>query len=133
MKKVLTYGTFDLFHRGHENIIKTARSFGDYIIVGLSTDEFNSQKEKKAHDSYETRKSNLLKTGMVDEVIPEYTWDQKREDILNNKIDIFIMGSDWKGKFDDLNDICEVIYPERTPGISSTMLREALNKNKTKK
>lgn len=126
MKIVLTYGTFDLFHHGHENILKTAKELGDYLIVGLSTDEFNRLKNKVAHDSFEIRKNNLLNCGFVDEVIEENNWDQKVSDVLNNNVNIFIMGSDWKGKFDYLNDYCEVVYPPRTKGISSTMLRKMI-------
>ncbi len=131
MKKVLTYGTFDLFHHGHKNILKSAREFGDYLIVGLSTDEFNAIKNKNdVHDSYEKRKENLLASGLVDMVIPENSWDQKETDVLKNNVDVFVMGSDWEGKFDFLKEHCEVNYPDRTPGISSTMLREKLKNEK---
>ncbi len=130
MKKiVLTYGTFDLFHHGHENILREAKKFGDYLIVGLSTDEFNSLKGKVAHDSYEKRKENLLASGFVDEVIPEASWDQKKEDIKNKNVNVFVMGSDWRGKFDELKEFCQVEYPSRTEGISSTKLRAEINKN----
>ncbi len=131
MKKrvVLTYGTFDLFHYGHDNIIKKAKEAGDYLIVGLSTDEFNALKGKKAHDDFETRKQNLLDTGLVDLVIKEIEWDQKIDDVEKYSVDLFVMGSDWKGKFDFLLEKCSVQYFERTKGISSTMLREnILNK-----
>lgn len=131
MKKiVLTYGTFDLFHHGHENILKEAKKFGDYLIVGLSTDEFNLVKGKVAHDTYEQRMQNLIASGLVDEVIPEVNWDQKVEDIKKNNVDVFVMGSDWSGKFDELKKFCQVEYPSRTKGISSTMLRAEIKKDK---
>lgn len=133
MKKkiVLTYGTFDLFHYGHDNIIKKAKQAGDYLIVGLSTDEFNALKGKKAHDNYETRKQNLLDTGLVDLVIPENHWEQKVDDVLNHEVSLFVMGSDWDGVFNDLlANYCEVKYFDRTEGISSTQLREEINNKK---
>lgn len=131
MKKiVLTYGTFDLLHHGHENILREAKSHGDVLIVGLSTDSFNLLKGKSSLDSYEIRKMNLLNTGLVDQVIPEENWEQKENDILKYDVDVFVMGSDWKGKFDYLNEFCEVVYPNRTEGISSTMLREKLKNEK---
>lgn len=127
-KRILTYGTFDLFHHGHENILKSAKEFGDFLIVGLSTDNFNKLKGKEAYDSFEVRKKNLLNSGLVDEVIEENTWEQKIDDVINYDIDVFIMGSDWEGKFDFLKQHCQVYYPKRTEGISSTMLREKINK-----
>ena len=129
-KVVLTYGTFDLFHYGHDNIVMKAKEAGDYLIVGLSTDKFNTSKGKKAFDDFETRKNNLLKTGLVDLVIPESHWEQKIKDIKHYKVDLFVMGSDWEGKFDELNVHCMVKYFPRTKGISSTQLREEISKNK---
>ncbi len=121
---VLTYGTFDMFHIGHLNILKRAKELGDYLIVGVSTDEFNAIKGKKAFMPYEHRKKIVESIRYVDKVIPEKDWEQKVEDIKKYSVDIFVMGDDWKGKFDYLKDYCEVIYLPRTPGISSTTLRE---------
>lgn len=126
MKKVITYGTFDLFHHGHENILKGAKALGDYLIVGVSTDEFNAIKGKKSHESFEHRKKVLEALDYVDLVIAENDWSQKPNDIQKYNVDIFTMGSDWVGKFDDLP--CKVVYLPRTEGISSTMLREELGK-----
>ena len=126
MKKVLTYGTYDLLHRGHINLLKRAREMGDHLTVGLSTDDFNALKEKKSFYSYEERKLVLEAVKYVDEVIPENLWEQKRKDIVNNNIDILVMGDDWTGKFDELSDICEVIYIPRTGGISTSMVKANL-------
>jgi glycerol-3-phosphate cytidylyltransferase len=126
MKKVLTYGTFDLLHWGHINLLKRARELGDYLIVGLSTDEFNAIKNKKAYHSYENRKLILESIRYVDEVIPENDWDQKIHDVIKHKIDIFVMGSDWEGKFDFLKEYCDVIYLPRTVGISTTKIKRDL-------
>lgn len=123
MVKVITYGTFDLLHRGHINILKRARVLGDYLIVAVSTDEFNIEKGKDSYMPYKERKGVLEAIRYVDLVIPEVSWKQKREDILRNKVDIFVIGNDWEGKFDFLSDICKVIYLPRTQGISSTSLR----------
>lgn len=129
MKKVITYGTFDLLHHGHINILKRAKDIGDYLIVGLSSDEFNASKGKGAYHSYAERKMILEAIKYVDEVIPENTWDQKVSDIKNNEVDIFVMGSDWEGKFDELADHCEVIYLPRTDGISTSKIKtDLLNK-----
>lgn len=126
MKKVITYGTFDLIHHGHINILKRAKENGDYLIVGLSTDEFNAIKGKAAYHSYEERKLILEAIKYVDEVIPESNWGQKVSDITNNKADLFVMGSDWEGKFDELKDYCEVLYLPRTEGISTTKIKTDL-------
>lgn len=128
MKKIITYGTFDLFHVGHVNILKRAKELGDYLIVALSTDEFNSIKGKKSIIPYEQRKVILESIKYVDEVIPENNWEQKIDDVKDNNVDIFVMGDDWKGKFDFLNKYCEVVYLDRTEGISSTEIKEVLNK-----
>lgn len=128
MKKVLTYGTFDLLHWGHINILKRAKDLGDYLVVALSTDEFNALKHKQAFHSYENRKVILEAIRYVDEVIPENDWDQKISDVQNHDIDIFVMGDDWEGKFDFLNDYCEVVYLPRTDGISTTQIKENLRK-----
>lgn len=129
MKKVITYGTFDLLHVGHINILKRAKDLGDYLVVAVSTDEFNSLKHKEAYHSYEDRKLILEAIKYVDEVIPENTWDQKREDVKNHNIDTFVMGHDWEGEFDFLKDLCEVIYLPRTEGISTTKIKKDLNNN----
>ncbi|AIY06192.1 glycerol-3-phosphate cytidylyltransferase [Planococcus sp. PAMC 21323] len=130
MKKVITYGTFDLIHHGHINILKRAKENGDYLIVGLSTDEFNAIKGKAAYHSYEERKLILEAIKYVDEVIPESNWGQKESDITNNKVDLFVMGSDWDGKFDELKDYCEVLYLPRTEGISTTKIKTDLLNSK---
>lgn len=126
MKKVLTYGTFDLLHQGHINILKRAKEQGDYLVVAVSTDEFNAIKGKKATHSYEVRKYILEAVRYVDEVIPENHWDQKVEDVKKHNIDVFVMGDDWEGKFDFLKDHCEVLYLPRTEGISTTQIKESL-------
>lgn len=126
MRRVITYGTFDLLHYGHINLLKRAKAYGDYLIVGLSTDEFNAGKGKKAYFSYDQRKELLESLRYVDLVIPEQTWEQKRNDILLYQVDTFVMGSDWTGKFDDLSDICDVIYLPRTPEISSSKIKNDL-------
>lgn len=129
MKKIITYGTFDLLHYGHINLLRRAKEMGDYLIVALSTDEFNwNQKQKKCYFSYEERKQLLEAIRYVDLVIPEKCWEQKVEDIREFKIDTFVMGNDWEGKFDYLKDQCEVIYLSRTPDISTTQIKDDLGK-----
>ena len=128
MKKVITYGTFDLLHVGHINLLRRAKALGDYLIVGLSTDEFNAGKHKEAYHSYDDRKIMLEAIKYVDEVIPEENWEQKIPDVVNNKVDVFVMGSDWEGKFDFLKDYCEVVYLPRTEGISTTKIKSDLHK-----
>ena len=129
MKRVLTYGTFDLLHYGHIRLLKRAKALGDYLIVAISTDEFNAVKGKKAYHDYETRKEMLEAVRYVDLVIPEQNWDQKRDDVKNYHVDVVVMGSDWEGheKFEDLKDLCEVVYLDRTEGISTTKIKEELN------
>ncbi|GEL15424.1 glycerol-3-phosphate cytidylyltransferase [Pediococcus cellicola] len=126
MKKVITYGTFDLLHKGHIRLLKRARALGDHLTVCVSTDEFNALKGKKAYTSYEDRKYILEAIRYVDEVIPEKGWDQKIKDVQERHIDTFVMGDDWKGKFDFLKDYCEVIYLPRTEGISTTKIKRDL-------
>lgn len=128
MKRILTYGTFDLLHYGHIRILERAKSLGDYLVVAVSTDEFNAIKGKKAYHDYETRKKMLEALRCVDLVIPENSWDQKRNDVLDYKIDAVVMGSDWEGNenFECLKDICEVIYLPRTEGISTTKIKKDL-------
>lgn len=126
MRKILTYGTYDLLHFGHINLLKRAKDLGDYLIVGLSTDEFNQAKQKKSYFSFEKRMYMLESVKYVDQVIEEKNWEQKIEDIKKYNIDIFVMGDDWKGKFDYLEDHCEVIYLPRTEGVSTTEIKENL-------
>ena len=128
MRKVITYGTFDLLHTGHINILRRAKEYGDYLIVAISSDEFNALKGKKAYYSFEQRKLILEAIRYVDEVIPEHTWEQKVQDVVDHDVDIFVMGDDWEGKFDFLADSCEVIYLPRTVGISTTKIKKDLNK-----
>ena len=127
MKIVLTYGTFDLLHYGHLEVLRRSKELGDKLIVGLSTDDFNLEKGKKCVISFEKRKELLESLEYVDLVIPEKKWDQKINDIRDNNVDTFVMGDDWKGKFDDLMEYCEVIYLDRTKGISTTKLKKILN------
>lgn len=126
MKKVITYGTFDLFHYGHIRLLQRARRLGDYLIVALSTDEFNAGKGKKSIMSFEDRKEILEAIRYVDEVIPETSWEQKISDVTENGISVFVMGDDWEGKFDFLKEYCEVVYLARTANVSSTMLKQAI-------
>lgn len=128
MKKVITYGTFDLLHYGHINLLQRAREMGDYLIVALSTDEFNSkEKNKKTYFTYEERKRLLEAIRYVDLVIPEDKWEQKKADVREFKADIFVIGDDWEGKFDFLKELCEVVYLERTPEISTSKIKEDLH------
>jgi glycerol-3-phosphate cytidylyltransferase len=128
MKKVITYGTFDLLHYGHINLLKRARALGDYLIVALSTDDFNLIKDKKSYYPYKERKMFLESIRHVDRVIKESNWEQKVNDIKKYKIDIFVMGNDWKGKFDYLNKICKVVYLKRTPEVATSKIKVKLNK-----
>ena len=129
MKKVITYGTFDLLHTGHINILRRAKALGDYLIVAVSTDEFNKLKHKQAYHSFEDRKQILEAIRYVDEVIGEDTWDQKSHDVQKYNIDTFVMGSDWEGEFDFLKEYCEVVYLPRTSGISTTKIKDELKNN----
>lgn len=133
MKRVLTYGTFDLLHFGHIEILRRAKALGDYLIVAVSTDEFNAIKNKKAYHNYETRKKMLEAIRYVDLVIPEKAWEQKRNDVLEYKVDVVVMGSDWEGNenFECLKDICEVVYLPRTEGISTTKIKRDLGLQKS--
>lgn len=130
MKKVLTYGTFDLLHVGHINLLKRARNLGDQLVVGLSTDAFNKKKEKKSYYSYEDRKLILESIRYVDAVIAENNWEQKIDDVITHNIDIFVMGDDWTGKFDFLKPYCEVVYLPRTSGVSTTKTKVDLFSSK---
>jgi glycerol-3-phosphate cytidylyltransferase len=128
MKRVITYGTFDLLHYGHINLLRRAKALGDYLIVALSTDEFNSNmKHKYCYFSYEQRKNLLESIRYVDLVIPEENWEQKSTDISLYHIDTFVMGDDWKGKFDFLKNQCEVVYLPRTEEISTTKIKQDLH------
>ena len=133
MKRVITYGTFDVLHYGHINLLKRARALGDYLIVALSSDEFNAIKNKKSYYTYEQRKTILEACRYVDLVIPENDWEQKVSDVQKYQADIFVMGDDWEGKFDFLKDYCDVIYLPRTPDVSSTQTKEFLKRNKDAK
>ena len=128
MKRVITYGTFDLFHIGHLRILERAKELGEYLVVAVSTDEFNAVKGKNCIYPYEERALIVEALKCVDKVIPEHNWQQKTNDIMENKIDIFVMGSDWEGKFDELKSICEVVVLERTPDISSTKIKQYIKK-----
>jgi glycerol-3-phosphate cytidylyltransferase len=123
MKKVITYGTFDLLHWGHVNLLRRAKEMGDYLVVAISSDEFNKLKDKKSYHSFENRKMILEAIRYVDEVIAEESWDQKIHDVVDHNIDVFVMGSDWEGKFDFLKDHCEVVYLPRTVGISTSKIK----------
>lgn len=129
MKKVITYGTFDLFHYGHLKILERAKQLGDYLIVAVSTDEFNQIKGKKCVYPYEHRAEIVKAIKFVDEVIPEIKWEQKKEDVIEHQIDVFVMGSDWEGRFDELKEHCQVIYLPRTPDISSTDIKSNVKNN----
>jgi len=125
-KIVITYGTFDVLHYGHINLLKRAKDLGDYLIVGLSTDEFNEQKGKKSFYNFNQRKSILESIKYVDKIIPEDCWEQKTNDLRQYSVNIFVMGNDWEGKFDFLSQYCDVTYLKRTDGISSTLIRDSL-------
>lgn len=131
MKRVITYGTYDLLHYGHINLLKRAKELGDYLIVAVSTDKFNlNEKNKKCYFSYEQRKSLVESIRYVDLVIPEEDWNQKRTDVHEYHIDTFVIGDDWKGEFDYLIDEgVEVVYLPRTPEISTTQIKNDLKEN----
>lgn len=127
MKKVITYGTFDLLHAGHINLLRRAKELGDYLIVVVSTDEFNwNEKQKRCYFSYEERKKLVEAVRYVDLVLPEENLEQKLSDIKEYKVDTFVMGDDWKEKFDFLKKYCDVIYLPRTEGISTTKIKQDL-------
>lgn len=128
MIRVLTYGTYDLLHYGHIRLLQRSRALGDYLIVALSTDEFNASKGKKAYHDYETRKMMLEAVRYVDLVIPENCWEQKIDDIKRYEVDIVVMGDDWSGseKFTYLQEHCELVYLPRTEGISTSDIKRDL-------
>lgn len=129
MRRILTYGTFDLLHYGHIRLLERAKKLGDYLIVALSTDEFNALKGKKAYHDYATRKKMLEALRCVDLVIPEKSWEQKIDDIKKYYVDVVVMGSDWAGseKFEYLKEYCDLVYLDRTEGISTTKIKKDLN------
>ena len=122
-KIVLTYGTYDLLHIGHINLLKRAKELGNYLIVGLSTDEFNAIKGKRAYHRFEERKKLLQSIKYVDLIIEENCWEDKKRHIKEHNVDIFVMGSDWEGKFNELSSLCEIIYLPRTEGVSTTKIK----------
>jgi glycerol-3-phosphate cytidylyltransferase len=125
-KTVITYGTYDLLHKGHILLLERAKQLGDYLIVGLSTDEFNRVKNKECVYPYRDRLLIVSAIKYVDEVIPEENWEQKVDDIKRLGVDIFVMGNDWESKFDWLREYCEVVYLPRTPDISTTAIKTGL-------
>ena len=130
MKKVITYGTFDLFHIGHLNLLRRAKELGDYLIVAVSSDEFNLKEKGKVCQIRDMDRMEIVKAiRYVDEVILEESWDQKVKDVQKYDVDVFVMGDDWEGKFDFLKDYCEVVYLPRTEGISTTQLKDELKHN----
>jgi glycerol-3-phosphate cytidylyltransferase len=129
LRRVLTYGTFDLLHFGHIRLLQRAAALGDYLVVALSTDEFNALKGKESFYDYQTRKEMLEAIRYVDLVIPEENWEQKVQDVKDYHIDVVVMGGDWAGsdRFEYLKDYCELVFLDRTPGISTTQVKENLN------
>ncbi|WP_205068371.1 glycerol-3-phosphate cytidylyltransferase [Photobacterium kishitanii] len=129
MKKIIiTYGTFDLFHVGHVRLLKRLKDLGDYLIVGVSSDEFNALKGKKSFFSYAERAEIVSSCIYVDKVFPENNWEQKKTDVIKYNVDIFAMGNDWDGEFDFLNEYCDVVYLQRTEDISTTDIKRSLSK-----
>jgi len=125
-KTVITYGTFDMFHIGHLKLLQRAKEYGDKLIVAVSTDKFNEQKGKKTLISFEQRSEIIANIKCVDEVIAENSWEQKIDDIKSYKVNTFLIGDDWKGQFDYLENLCNVVYLPRTEKISSTQLKKSL-------
>ncbi|MGI6032785.1 MAG: glycerol-3-phosphate cytidylyltransferase [Coriobacteriales bacterium] len=132
LKRVLTYGTFDLLHYGHIRLLQRAAALGDYLVVALSTDEFNASKGKQSFYSYDMRREMLEAIRYVDLVIPEESWEQKIDDVREYHIDTVVMGGDWAGsdKFEFLRDYCDLVYLDRTPGISTTQVKQGLGIDK---
>ncbi len=129
MIRVITYGTFDLFHYGHLKILQRAKELGDFLAVAVSTDEFNRVKNKQCTYPYSHRAQIVEAIKYVDLVIPEENWEQKENDIIKYRIDTFVMGDDWKGKFDHLEQFCKIVYLERTPAISTTRIKQSFAGN----
>lgn len=132
MTRILTYGTFDTLHYGHIELLRRARELGDWLAVGLSTDEFNTQKGKASYFNYSQRREFLSAVKYVDMIFPENTWEQKRNDIIKYNIDVFVIGDDWRGRFDDLSDLCRVVYLPRSKSISSSLIKNLLQNKSTK-
>lgn len=130
MKRVITYGTFDLFHIGHLNLLRRARALGDELVVAVSTDEFNTGKHKQCVYPYAHRAAIVEAIRFVDKVIPEISWEQKIEDVKKHEIDVFVIGEDWTGKFDFLKEYCEVVYLPRTENISTTDVKQSVQNGK---
>ncbi|WP_458734191.1 adenylyltransferase/cytidyltransferase family protein [Zobellella taiwanensis] len=128
MKKIITYGTFDMFHIGHLNLLRNLKNMGDFLIVGVSTDNFNKEKGKRTLIPFKQRAEIVASIKYVDLVIPESSWEQKENDIKKHSVDIFAMGNDWEGKFDHLKKFCDVIYLDRTKNISTTELKSSLKR-----
>ena len=130
LRRVLTYGTFDLLHYGHVRLLRRAAALGDYLVVALSTDEFNAGKGKKSFYSYDVRREMLESIRYVDLVIPERCWEQKLDDVKDYNIDVVVMGGDWAGsdRFEYLREHCELVFLDRTPGISTTQVKQHLSK-----
>lgn len=126
MKTVITYGTFDVLHFGHVNLLRRAKELGDRLIVAVSSDQFNSGKHKSSLLNYENRRAVVEAIRYVDLVIPEETWEQKIKDVEKYSVDIFVIGDDWEGEFDFLKEYCEVVYLPRTEGVSSTNIKDQL-------
>ena len=128
MKRVLTYGTFDLLHHGHIRLLERARALGDYLVVAVSTDEFNESKGKRAYHDYATRSEIVRAIRYVDKVIPESSWDQKVRDVKENNIDVVVMGDDWAGsdRFGFLEEHCELVFLSRTEGVSTADIKDDL-------
>lgn len=133
MKTIITYGTFDLFHIGHVNLLRRLRAMGERVVVGCSTDEFNALKGKKTVLPFSHRSAVLSACRYVDKVFPEISWEQKCADIKREKADVFVMGSDWEGKFDYLSDLCEVVYLPRTVEVSTTDIKQWVNDQSAEK
>ena len=133
MRKIITYGTFDLFHMGHLRLLERLRELGDHLTVAVSTDDFNAEKGKASVVCFQERAHIVSALRCVDDVIPEQSWDQKRSDIIHRSIDIFGMGDDWVGKFDELKAVCQVVYLPRTEGISTTLIRRSINGEATER
>lgn len=127
-KKVITYGTYDLLHHGHVRLLRRAKEIGHFLIVALSTDDFNREKGKQSVLNYKQRKEVVESLKFVDLVIPEENWGQKESDIKEHGVDVFVMGDDWKGEFDFLEGFCEVKYLPRTSGISTTEIKKKICK-----
>jgi glycerol-3-phosphate cytidylyltransferase len=126
LNRVITYGTYDILHGGHINLLRQAKAMGDHLTVGLSSDPFNKIKKKVSYNPFAARRTVLEAIRYVDRVIIEETWEQKMEDVIKYEIDVLVMGDDWLGKFDFLKTVCEVVYLPRTKGVSSSQIKAGL-------